>query len=298
MRIHGVIAIIAGTLVWCASSAQAQLVQVNLVPGQIKYEFDDTSGNPISNLTFPSVNSTATIQVYLVQTGGNITGPTGTVYNDIFSGIGLNSLSVRLNYATGTTVAQVRSRTATDMVANPQPATGNTFDFVSRFGSTVTTGNYPAPNNNIPNYSGTSANQTTDITKNAEFSESYIINTPPAMPGAEDPKPNPLRILIGTFTLQAVAAGTQNIYAVDAFDVGNGNNLTAAVPGASASDPNQLVGLDPFLNQNVGGQNKGAFTTLAVTVQGVPEPGTMSLAGLAAAGLVAWRRRRTTAVAA
>jgi hypothetical protein len=290
MRIRGAIAIIAGTLVWGTTSAQAQVV-VNLVPGNINYQWADaTTGQPITTLNIPgAIGSTARVAIYLVQTGGNIQNGAST-FNNIFSQIGMNSLGVRLNYGAGTTVAKIPSNSSANMTGNTQG--GNGFDFFQRDGSTVA-GTYPAPNNAIPNYSSASADHSTNLATNAQMSESFLSNAPPEFPSTEDPLANPLRILVGTFTLQSIASGSQTIYAVDPFDVGN-QNLTGVVPGGGSTN----VLLDQFLGQNVGGQNVGPFPALTVTVAAVPEPGTMSLAGLAVAGLISWRRRRATALAA
>jgi MYXO-CTERM domain-containing protein len=111
-------------------------------------------------------------------------------------------------------------------------------------------------------------------------------------PGSEDPAPDALRMLIGTFTIQGLATGTQTVAAVDPFaglqSLTGPNPTTAPADGAHGE-----ILIDPLLTQN---SSTPSTPSLLVTV-GVPEPGSLGLGTLAAVGLAAWRRRRTCSVA-
>jgi hypothetical protein len=84
------------------------------------------------------------------------------------------------------------------------------------------------------------------------------------------------RVLLGTFTLHALTSGTVNLSAVNPNSAGYNTSSFNATGGV----PN--INYDPLLQP-------GAAT---LTVSPVPEPGSLVLAGLAAVGLAAARRRR------
>jgi hypothetical protein len=279
MRILGAVALAAGMLAWGASPAQAQIT-VNMGgsgSGNLTFVYaNPTTGAEISNLVIPTVGGTAQVAVYLKQTGGTVgAAPTGT---GLFSQLGSESLGVRLVY-NNPAITRVPSNSAANITANAG------FDFLQRGGSTSTPPNGPAANN------------TTDTSTNAALVESLLSN-PVVFPGAEDPTGaagNAVRILVGTFTLTGLSQGTTNVIAEDPFTVGN-NNLTGPNPTSAPPDgAHGEVMLDQFLTDYKTGSP--SFASLSVIV-GVPEPGTMALCGVAAAGFAAWRRRRATAIAA
>jgi hypothetical protein len=302
MNLRAVIAGLACVFVWGVPGAPAQ-VTVNLTPGNFNYQFaDHTTGAPITNLSISALGAAGkkAVDVYLIQTGGSITytnpqtnQPVTTTH--ILNDVGAEGLGVRLLYNaptgvlqvpnTGGTTAQQQSTINANITANPN------FDLTTKNGSTAS-----------PPY-GSSANQVTDTTTNAQTTVSLVSN-PLVFPGPEDPAGNVARILVGTFQLQAVAPGSETIQAVDPFAVGN-QNLTGPIPPTdSLGNPNPPDGfhgeiqLDQFLAQNIGGPyaNLNAAT---LTVNAVPEPGTLALGAIAAVGFVGWRRwRLKTAVPA
>src|SRR5947209_12022806 len=265
MRIYGAIALVAGTLAWGASPAQAQIT-VNLGPsgsGNIGYVFaDPTTGAEINSLQIVG-QGTKQVAVYLKQLGGTP--------SNLFQQLGAESLGVRLVYNSPSGVVKVPSTSAANMTANTgSPPGSGGFDFIQRGGSTST-----PPN-------GSSANSTTDTSTNAALVES-LLNNPVVFPGAEDPTGaagNAVRILIGTFTLQGISGSTVNIIAEDPFTVGN-NNLTGPNPATASPDAaHGEVALDQYLTDHA---NPPSFATLPF--QNIPEPGTSLWSGLAAAGL-------------
>ena len=273
MRIRAAVALM---VLACGVPAARAQITTSFVPGNFTYQFaDPTTGQPISALTFANVGDTKKVALYLAQTGG--TPP------DVFQQLGAEALGVRLIYsvsAGNTQVVRVPGGTQATVNANITP--NSNFDFNQRDGSTAT-----PP-------SGNTANHTADTSVSAQLSEGLLSN-PVVFPGPEDPLAISTRMLIGTFTLQAIAAGTQTLIAADPFDLGN-QNLTGPNPPTAPPDGfHGEIKLDQFLSQNVGGQNQGTFPTLAVTV---PEPGTLALGSLAVAGLAAWRGRRTAPAAA
>jgi MYXO-CTERM domain-containing protein len=301
-------AAVTAVFIWGVSAAQAQ-VTVNLVPGNFNYQFaDHTTGQPISNLSITSLGDAGrkSFDVYLIQTGGNITytNPQTSqqvVETHILQNLGVEGLGVRLLYNTPTGVTRVGNTGATTaqmqtaINGNIVASNGTNFDVVTKNGSTSS-----------PPYSS-AATQGTDTSTNAQTTMSLVSN-PLVFPGTEDPL-NPtgtaptLRILIGTFFLRGDAPGTETVQAVDPFAIGN-QNLTGPVPPTDATgQPNPPDGfhgevkLDQYLAQNVGGSyaNLNAAT---LTVSVTPEPSTLALGTLAAAGIIGWRRRRAAAAAA
>jgi hypothetical protein len=254
------------------STAQAQYVT-----GNFTYQFaDPVTGAPITTLNVP-LGGTGKVAVYMIQTGGS---------PNLFSTFGAEGLGVRLVYNnpvgivkvpnTGATTAQQQTTINANITANPG------FDLIFKDASTTS-----PP-------SGVSANKTTDTTTNAELTEGLISN-PVVFPGAEDPLANSLRMLIGTFTLSGLAPGTTPVTAIDPFLAGNQSISGPNPPTAPADGFHGETLIDPLLAERLA---VPVIPTLAVTVTPVPEPSTLALGGLAAAGLATWRRRRAAAAVA
>jgi hypothetical protein len=255
-------ALVLGVLIWIVPAARAQVV-TNLQPGNLVYEFaDPTTGAPITTLNITGAN--ATVAVYLAQVGGTPT--------NLFQQLGIEALGVRLIY--NGNVARVPGGTA--QIVNANITQNSNMDFFNKGGSTST-----PP-------SGNGATNTTDTSTNAALTEGAVNFPSPVFPGAEDPLGDPTRILIGTFTLQALSAGTEQLTAVDPFDIGNSNLTGPNPPGGPADGFHGEIPLDQYLSQYAASP---VTPTLRVNV--VPEPGTLALGGLAAIGLVAGRLRRT-----
>jgi len=188
-----------------------------------------------------------------------------------------------LNYASPAGIIKVPTTAAANITARPPPTfnpngVSSDYDFIQRTGT------------------GTGA----DTTLSASITEGLIDPTDPLpFPGSEDPLGNKLRMLIGTFNLQGLAvgseqltavhpaSGTQNLSGPNPVITGLRNDGTnGPLPGNGAQGE---ILIDQFLSATV--------PTLTVVV-GVPEPSTLALGSLTALGLAAWRRRRTTAALA
>jgi autotransporter-associated beta strand protein len=228
-------------LAWAAQMARAQPIPTNLAVGDFTYQFaDPTTGQPITSLTMAAVGNTARVAVYLIQTGGT---------PNILSTFGAEGLGVRLVYNNPIGIVKVPNSGA-NITPNPD------FDFVQKGGSTA----------NPP--SGFGANNTVDTSTNAQISEGLLSN-PVAFPGAEDPLGNPLRMLIGTFTLQALAATPPGfpevMTAVDPFIAGT-QLLSGPNPPTSAPNGNHgEILIDPLLAERLANP---LIPTLSVTVGG------------------------------
>jgi hypothetical protein len=145
------------------------------------------------------------------------------------------------------------------------------FDFAQRYGTGAT---------------GQSGQGNPDTTASAAIVETILAN-PVAFPGPEDPAGNVQRMLIGTFTLKSTQPGSESVTAVDPFSGGNQSLTGPNPPTAPADGAHGELGLDPVLSQYA-----ASPTVPSLTVTVVPEPGTLALAGLAAAGVAAWRRKK------
>jgi PEP-CTERM motif len=256
----------AVAMAWGLPSAQAQFVQ-----GNFTYQFaNPTTGAPITNLTLTALTgpgSSGKVAVYLLQTGGTP--------SPVFPMLGLDGLGVRLNYPG--TVAMVPNTTNLNISQRPPPtfnpnAVSSDYSLVARYGT------------------GTGTNTGTS----AAISEGLInANDPVPVPGDgnEDPLANNQRMLIGTFTFQATEMGSEIVSAVSGPSAGT-NDLTGPNPPMTGMRSDGTTGLlpgngstsillDPLLST--------AVPTLTINV--VPEPGTLALGSLAAVGLAAWRRR-------
>jgi hypothetical protein len=254
-------AVVLGLLVWSVPAARAQVV-TNLHPGDLAYQFaDPVTGLPITTLNI--AGPTAKVAVYLKQVSGTPT--------NLFQQLGLEAVGVRLVY--NGTVARVPNNSNTNI--NSNVAINSNFDLITKGGSTAS-----PP-------SGNGANNTTDTSTNVALTEG-IVNLPaPTFPGSEDPLGDVSRIYIGTFTLQATAPGTEQLTAVDPFNVGN-QLLTGPNPPTDPADGfHGEIPLDQYLSQYA-----ASPTIPTLTVNAVPEPGTLVLGGLTAMGLVAGRFRR------
>jgi len=245
-------------------SGRAQPIPTNLVPGNFTFQFANTSGTPITTLNVPVGTNTATVRLYLIQTGG--TPP------NVLQQLGAETLGVRLNYSGG--IAQVTTPAA---ITGPLDSFGSPeFDFVQRGGTSAAT-------------TTAQLNDPTLTTTTAFISET-IIGNPVVVADASDP----LRLLMGTFRFSGITGGTMVVQAVDPFT--NTNNLTGPNPPTlPPSGTNGEINIDPLLAQNV---SSALIPTLTITVPPVPEPGTFALGGLAVAGLAVLRRRRQAAAAA
>jgi hypothetical protein len=265
------VAVLIGTT---RASAQGT---VNLVPGDLTYQFaDPLTGLPLTNLVFNGPQAQR-VDVYLLQTGGNIQYTDSNTHQtvaatDIFQQIGIESLGVRLIYSSPSGVVRVPGGSAAIVNVSIQP--NPNFDVIQKGGSTADPPSGPAANN------------TADTSTNAALTDGIYSIPSPAFPGPEDPYANPLRILIGSFRITPIGAGSVGIQAVDPFSVGN-QNLTGPIPPDNVGEsPLGEVWLDQYLGQYAASPT---IPSLMVTV--VPEPGTLALAGTAA-GLLAWRGRR------
>jgi hypothetical protein len=253
-------------------TARAQIT-VSLHPGDFTYQFaDPATGQPISSLDVAKVGDTSRVAVYLLQTGGTP--------SNLLQQLGIDALGVRLIYSSPTGVVQVPPGIAgTNNTINPNIIGNPNFGFYQKGGSTASPPSGPA------------ANTTNDTSTNAQISE-HVSGLPVAFPGTEDPLANPRRMYIATFVLQGLADGTESVIAADPFDLGT-QMLTGPNPTTDINDGfHGNVSLDPYLSQDVGGQNLGTYPTITVTVgSSVPEPGSFALFGSAIAGMLAWRRR-------
>jgi PEP-CTERM motif len=266
-------ATLAVAMAWGVPTAQAQ----PYTAGDFTYQFDTApvggvgGGVPITSLLIPTVGGTAQVQVYLLQTGHTA--------SPAFSSYGMNGLGVRLNYASPAGVVMVPDTFASHITARPAP----TFN----------------PNLNSSDYSiisrfGTGSGTNTSLS--AAIGEGLInSNDPVPVPGDgnEDPTHNVLRMLIGTFTLQALASGTETVTAVSGPVGGGTNSITGPVPPVIGPRNDGTTGFLPASNgTNIAIDPLLSTTIPTLTVFAAPEPSTLALGGLAAAGLAAWRRRR------
>jgi hypothetical protein len=265
---------------WAAPTARAQPITTNLHVGDFTYQFaDPTTGQPITSLIIPGVGppyDRARVAVYLVQQGGTPT--------NLLQQLGVEGIGVRLNYANPAGIVRVPNATNNFITARPPPVNNpNTVFsdyFVQRYGA------------------GTGTNTATS----AAISNGLInVDDPLPFPGAEDPMGNGNRMLVGTFTLESlVYTEMEQVTAVSGPSIGV-NSLTGPNPpiiglrndGTIGRMPGNAVQgevyLDQFLAQNP--------PTLTVYVA-IPEPSTLALGFLAAAGLAVWRRRMAGTVAA
>jgi hypothetical protein len=106
----------------------------------------------------------------------------------------------------------------------------------------------------------------TGIGANAFLIESAVVNPPVVSPNTD-----PNRILLGTFTFTGITGGQSTV-------------SVTSLPGSGA---------DNVLSDNTVIDGLIQNSTLAITVNAVPEPGTMLLTGLGAAAIAfgSWRRR-------
>jgi len=202
-------------------------------------------------VTIPNVGDFFSFRVYLQQ----INAAAAPTINQL----GVQGTGVRLNYPGG--IVRVPAATAINMAANPA------YDLVQRGGT------------------GT----TTDTTTSAFLQDGlFDPNTPLPLPADTG---DSLRMLIGTFRIQALAQGPVTIQAVDPFPAGI-NNL-------SGPDPAIPVAGGGFNSVGPGAHNidPGLVPSSLIVTVGVPEPSTLALGGLAAAGLAVVRRRKATAAA-
>jgi hypothetical protein len=274
MRARTLVAAIVVALAWPLPPARAQIL-VNLVPGNFTYQFvDPTTGQPITNLTFNAVGDVKPVAVYLQQTGGSPP--------NLLGQLGAEGLGVRLVYNSPAGVVQVPGGSAAtinaNVVQNPH------FDFNQKDASTS---NPPSANN---------ATHTTDTSTNVQLSDGLLANWPYyPFPGSEDPLGDSSRMLIGTFNLQAMSGGTGQVMAVDPFVIGVSDLSGPNPPGLPTGFDGEIK-LDQYLSQYAANP---VIPTLTVSVPpgAIPEPGTLALITLAAAGFIARRRRSTPAVA-
>jgi MYXO-CTERM domain-containing protein len=289
MRVVRGIALSVAALVWSAPEAPAQYVV-----GDFTFEFvDPTTGNQITTLNIPAVNSTAKVAVYLLQTGHTS--------SPLAKNFGAESLGVRINYpgsgsSTGTPLITVPNATQVNMAIRPagtiaqNQGYSSDFDFVFRYGTGQT---------------GGAGQPAADLTSSAAITEALFTNVVLPFPNnggsGEFEAPPSLAMLIGTFTLKGLAGGTQTVQAVSAFP-GSGSNTSGPNPQIIGTYPDSTTG-PTFGNGVTSGEinidNLLSATIPTLTVTVVPEPSSMALGTLAIAGFAAWRRRRmATPVAA
>jgi len=113
------------------------------------------------------------------------------------------------------------------------------------------------------------------FTRTVTANDATLIESTFNLNGVQSPVPDPLRILVGTFKITRLTsgAGTVTLRAQDR-------------PGTSDTNLNNGTVIDSQIN----------FGTATLTVAGVPEPTSLVLAGLGAAGLAAFRRRKKAKV--
>jgi len=243
-------------------SARAQVLAPDAPypPGTFTYQFTSTTGVPLVGPVSLAVNDFFSFKVYLLQTNAAVTPTIATV--------GVQGNGVRLTY--NGAVARVPDVfDPENFIPNPQ------YDF-----TTVGGGPQSDPNSFDTSSEAYMTNGISNPTRRLPF------------PAAGDG----LRILIGQFRIQGLSNGSTTIAAIDPFAGVNNQTgpdpprlLNPAVPAAGFSTigpgPHNI---DPGLVPN----------SLVVNVGVVPEPSTLALGGLAAAGMAVIRRRRQTAAVA
>jgi hypothetical protein len=208
------------------------------------------------------------VRVYLVQQGGTP--------SNVFRQLGLQAVAVRLNYSGAS--FQIPNGGPNSIIPATDLSTGaQFFDFIQRGGTGT---------NSVPPASPTDPAVTAT---SAQLSQGLLTNDLP-FSAADDP----LRFLVGTFVLQAKAPGAAQLQAVDNFPGANTSILTGPNPANGTPNGPGAIRLDQYLGQYA---PMPVMPTLSVVVP-VPEPSTLALSGLAAAGLAFVRRRRVAAAQA